>query len=137
MSQSAIRAALEAPLATWAAAQNPPLPVAWENVALDAQGRHIRASLLPAQTLSFDLLGKHRRFQGIFQLTLVMPTNAGMRDTEALVAGIGALYPNAARFTSGGISVLIAKPASAAPPLVDDGQLAVPVSIRYQADTTV
>ena len=53
MSQQRIRSAFESRLATWAASKG--LPVVWQNVgAGSVSGDHLRAFLLPAQTLSSD-----------------------------------------------------------------------------------
>lgn len=137
MSQALIRAALETPLATWAAAQSPAISVAWENVTFSPGSRYVRANLLPAQTISLDLLGKHRRYQGLLQVTLVMPQGAGMGATEALVSSLEALYPQHAWFTAGGLSVQIVRPMSAASGIPGDGDVSVPVTCRYQADIVV
>ncbi len=135
MSQALIREAFETALQAWADGHS--FLVAWENAAFDPAETYVRANLLPAQTLSYDLLGKHRRFQGLFQITLVMPPNEGMQPTEALIAELEALFPYATRLTAGGVSILIARPLTAAPPIFDDGRISVPVTVRYAADVTV
>ncbi len=137
MSQALIRAALETPLATWAAAQSPAIPVAWENVTFQPGERYIRANLLPAQTISLDLLGKHRRYQGLLQITLVLPQGPGMGDAEELVSSLEALYPQHAIFTAAGLGVQIVRPMSAASGIPGDGDVSVPVTCRYQVDIVV
>ena len=137
MSQALIRAAFETPLAAWAAVQSPALPVAWENVTFAPGTRHVRANLLPAATVSLDLLGRHRRYQGIFQVSLVMPQGDGMGPTEALVSSLEAEFPQHALFTSGGIRIYIVRPMSAAAALTSADDVMTPCSFRYSSDIVV
>ena len=135
MTQARVRAALETVLETWATAQS--MLVAWENVTFDPGTQYVRSNLLPAQTQSFDLLGLHRRYQGVYQVTLVMPQGVGMGATEALVASLEVSFPQHTYFVSGGLRVLISRPMSAAGSFTGDGEVSVPVSCTYQADTIV
>jgi len=138
VSQALVRAAFETALSTWAAAQTPPIPVAWENVNFNPPAsRYIRANLLPADTASFDLLGKHRRYQGVLQIMLCMPLGVGKGATEALVSAIEALFPQAAWFTASAFRVQVASPMSAAPSFPDDSKMLTPVSCRYRSDIVV
>lgn len=132
MTQALVRAALETALDTWADAQS--IPVAWENVDFDPPASiYIRANILPAQTQSLDLLGKHRGYRGIFQVTLCMPRGVGPGASDALVADLDETFPRAAVFTAGGVRTQIVTPMSASTPIPDDDALLVPVSCQYLA----
>lgn len=134
MTQALVRAALETALDAWADAQSPAIPVAWENVTFTPPTtRHIRAFILPAETQSLDLLGKHRGFRGIFQVSLCMPIGTGMKATETLVNALDVLFARASYFTAGGVRTQIVTPMSASTPLQSDGFIITPVSCQYLA----
>jgi len=135
MTQARVRAALETALDTWATAQS--VQVAWENVVFEPGTQYARASLIPAATQSFDLLGLHRRYRGVFQVTLVMPQGVGMGSAEALVSSLESAFPQHQYFVSSGLRVFIVQPMSAAGAFSGDGESSVPVSCTYQADTLV
>lgn len=135
MSQARIRQALESALKTWADAQG--IVVAWENVTLVSPpaGAYLRSQLLPLPTESADIGGKNRRFGGVYQVTLVMPTGAGPGAADALAAAVAALYPPGVPIVVSGLSVWIVRPMSQAPPVVDRDRFIVPCSLTYAADT--
>lgn len=137
MSQALIRAAFEQALNTWAAAQTPAVPVAWENVVYTptAGARYARAFLLPARTTSDDLAGAHRHYEGVFQVSLVMPLGTGPAAAEALIASLDSAFPLTAPITSGSVKVFLLSPMSAAPALNEPDRFVVPVSCTYRADT--
>ncbi len=137
MSQTLVRAAFEQRLATWAAAQTEPIPVAYQGVEFDPPaGRYFRAFLLPNTTNSNTLDQTHRQFRGIFQVSIVMPAGAGLGGAEALVSALDELFTLTAPITSGSIKVVITSPMSAATAINEDGRMVVPVSCGYQADVT-
>lgn len=137
MSHRIIRSLYEQRLAAWAAARS--LPVAWQNVAFTppASGIYLRAFLLPADTDSLDLEGKHRLYTGVFQVSIVAPNGNGSGAAEQLAVDLDALYPNALRLTSGAFAVQIVSPCSQGPTIPGDTHSTVPVSFRYRADTAV
>lgn len=135
MSNKLCRQAIEARLSAWAAARSPALPVAWENVAFDPVAIYLRGFLLPAQTASADLAGKHREFHGIYQVSVVCPINQGPGIAEGIAAEIAALFPLNLRLAVTGLTVQINAPASAAQGGTDGNYYIVPVSFGYRADT--
>lgn len=134
MSQKAVRAALEARLAAWAAARVPALPIAWENTAAPSAMPYLRVNLLPASTRSDTLDGAHRAFSGVLQAMAVVSPGQGPAVAETIAAELDALFP-AALVLTGPPAIQITEPASTAPALQDDESYRVPVSIRYRADT--
>lgn len=135
MSNALIRAAFEQRLATWAAARSPALQIAYQNVAFTApNAAYLRAYLLPAETGSRDLLGTHRQYGGVFQVSIVTPHGAGPGAAEAIVSELNTLFPVNLRITSGAITVTVTRPASAGSGLTEPGLYIVPVDIRYRSD---
>lgn len=133
MSQSLIRAAFETRLKTWADAQTPAIPLAWQNVPFaPTPGRYARALLLPSPTRCDTLEGGHRRYQGIFQVSLVMPVGAGSRTAEVLAGDLDATFPMT--FEHDGLRICLLQPMSAAPAIADADRYVIPVSAPYRVD---
>lgn len=138
MTQRRVRQAFEVPLKTWASAQVPPVPVAWENSTFKPPaGRYLRAYLLPADTASYDLLGKHRCYRGIFQLTLCLPLQTGMKAAEVMAEAIGALYPVNTAIVVDDLRVYPVSPMSTARAIPEDDCISLPLSCRYEAHDVV
>lgn len=138
MSNAIIRSALEGRLKTWADAQSPPIPIAFQNAPFTPpnQARYMRAFLLPAETDSNDLAGEHRAYMGLLQVSICVPDGTGSGAAETLSTAIEALFPVSLRLVKSGLTVMITKPASAGPALPEAGIYVVPMSIRYRADKT-
>lgn len=136
MSQDRIRTALETVLSTWAAAQSPAIPVAWENVEFtQPEGRYLRAFLLPAQTISADIGRANRRYAGVFQVSVVMPLGDGPVPAEVIVASLAALFPPATPIVQSGLTVWIKDPLSPSPAITERDRYRIPCSLSYLADT--
>lgn len=136
MSDALVRAAFETRIAAWAAAQSPPIPVAYENVTFTPPaGRYLRCWLLPVPTQAetFDGLGRLRR--GIFQVDLCLPMGAGSGAAQALLSSLDAAFPLTGPMTQGGISVYLLTPLSGAAGRPDGDHYVVPVSCEYRSDT--
>lgn len=136
MSQAIIRQALETKLNTWAAAQTPSIPVAWENVPFTPPStRYIRSNILPAPTTSGTLARTHVRYSGILQVTLVMPNNSGPSAADALIDSLRTAFDPALLITQGAIKIYVIEPASPSPPLQEQDRFIIPVSIQYECHT--
>lgn len=136
MSQDRVRKAFESKLKTWAAAQSPAIPVAWENTDFKpTAGAYIEPSLIPVRTVTETLDGVHRRFMGLFQVSLVMPIDSGPGDAEALVKALDALYPLTTPLTADGLVIVLLQPMSAAPAVPRPDRYVIPVTCSYRADT--
>lgn len=138
MSQDRIRYLLETRLANWAAARNPTLTVAWQNHPFTPPtGSYLRAFLLPATTGSNDLAGAHRRYTGVFQVSIVAPAGAGSRAAESIANELETLFPLnlALSIVSPAFRVSIISPVTIAPAIQEGDRYTVPVSFRYRSDT--
>ena len=133
MSQPRIRAAFESRLAAWAAGKG--LPVVWQNVgAGNMTGDHLRAFLLPAQTLSMDIAGEHRGYRGVFQVSIFTKPGIGANRAESLARELDDLFPVALRMLSAGLTVQVMTPMASRPSIVETDWYSVPVDCRYGAE---
>jgi hypothetical protein len=137
MSQKAISVILQTRLNSWAAAQSPPVRVAWPNVPFTPTTgeTYIRVSELPNDTDSKDLAGAHRLYQGVFQMTIVRPAGTGAGPAHDMVASLAAHFPVNGRYTSGSVTVHVTKPVSEGPPIQEGNTYEVPAWFSYRCDT--
>jgi hypothetical protein len=136
MSVARIRAAFESSLATWAASKV--LPVVWQNVgAGNMTGDHLRAYLLPAQTLSMDIAGEHRGYRGVFQVSIFTKPGIGANRAESLARELDELFPVAKRMLSAGVTVQIMTPMATRPAVSETDWFHLPVDCRYAADEVI
>ncbi len=139
MSQDRIRYLLETRLANWAAARSPALSIAWQNHPFTPpDGMYLRAFLLPATTGSDDLQGSHRRYIGVYQVSIVAPPGSGSGAAESVANEIAALFPVnlALSIVSPAFRVSVLTPCSIATAIQESDRYVVPVSFRYRSDTT-
>ena len=139
MSNAIIRSALESRLKTWADAQVPPIPIAYQNAPFTAptQSRYLRAYLLPAETSSRLVEGTDRSYMGMFQISICVPEGTGPGAAEQLIASLETLFPAPLTISKSGLNIRITKPISASPSMQETGLYVVPVNIRYRVDKTI
>lgn len=133
MSNQIIRAELESRLKAWAAAQMPPIPVAWQGAPFNkpVEGVWLEALLLPNDTLNIDLSGKRKTYMGLFQINCWSKSGKGMGVVEALAQNVINLFPMLPKI---GL-VSIEQTPSAEKPISDtSGWVIVPVTIRYRME---
>lgn len=132
-----IRAAIEARLTTWAKAQTPIIPIAYENnnyVPVTGQ-RYLRGTLLPADTLNPSQGGEHKRYRGIYQVDVFMPANGGTGGASALTKAIEVLFKCPTAIPRDGVNVRINRTPSVGRGAPDGaGFYMVPVSVWYDLD---
>lgn len=95
MSNAIIRAYMEGKIATWAAAQSPAIPVAYEDVPFTppATGHYLEVFLMPAATLTATIKGTRGRMIGLFQINLYTRAGQGSGPSETLAQSIIAAFP--------------------------------------------
>jgi hypothetical protein len=137
MSEALIRKAFEAKLKTWADAQVAPVTVAWQNVELTQAPveRYLRSFLLPLPTLSEDLGRVHRRFEGVYQITVVEKFGVGTGPSNTVIAALAALFPTTTDLVEGSLRIHILQPLSAATGIQTRDRYEIPCSLSYRADT--
>ena len=134
MSNAKIRAELETRLKTWADAQTPQIPIAFQGVSFTkpADGSpYLEPILLPNPTLNKTVDGKRKTYIGIFQVNCWAQSGRGMGPVESLAQSVINLFPLLPKTGS----VSIEQTPAADSPLLDNGWLVVPVTIKYRMET--
>lgn len=138
MSLKIIRNALESRLSTWALAQSPPIPIAWQNMPFTppTQARYLRAFLLPAETQDLGEQDDLRAEIGLLQVSVCVPSGEGALSADTLADNLAALFPVALVIPAAGMSITITKTPYASPAQQETGLYVVPVNIRYWATSS-
>ena len=130
MSLAAIRAALETALN----GISPAIATAWENVPFTpTPGVPYQAPYLLTAAPANPVIGAAYMEQGVFQVNLFYPKDAGSADVTARAELIRATFPRLAGFPFTGGTVLIIETPEIGPPRADADRQMVPVKIKFQA----
>ena len=134
MSNALIRKAFESKLKTWADAQVPKIPIAFEGASFSKpnSGAYIEPVLIPNVTINNELSGKRTTLLGIFEVRCWHPSGTGMGGVEQLASSIINLFPLLPKV--GRVSVE-STPHSEQPSFDDAGWIIVPVLIFYRFET--
>jgi hypothetical protein len=138
MSDRIIRSLFEARLKAWADARLPKLPIAYEDVSFapPADGSaYLKAFLLPGNTDSEDLEGKHTSYRGVFQISVVTATGSGRGAAGLIAEDIAMLFPNNLALTKADFTVYVRSPMATAAALQGETTSSLPLSFQYRADT--
>lgn len=131
MSLVLVRAALETALA----AMSPALATAWENVPFTPPAAAVpyqAAYLIPAAPDNAEFGSAHFE-QGIFQVSLFYPLQAGSNAAAARAEMLRALFKRGASFTSSGVTVTVDRTPEVSQGTVDGDRWFLPVKIRVSA----
>ena len=128
MSLVAVRTALEVALA----AMSPALATAWENVPYEPVSGtpYQRVFLLPAAPDNPEM-GRLAREQGIFQISLAYPLNAGPGAALARAELIRDTFYRGATFTASGVTTTIERTPEISPGRIEEDRYVVPVRVRF------
>ena len=132
MSQVSIRAALETALA----AMTPAITTSWENVSFvpPASSVPYQAAYLLFATPDNPTFGnKYHRENGIFQVSLNYPLQAGDSAARTRAELIRTTFYRGASFASGGVTVTIEKTPEITSGTPDGDRWMVAVKIRFYA----
>lgn len=134
MGNSTIRSILETQLKTWADAQVPKIPIAFEGNSFTKPptGGFVEPILIPNVTVNNDLSGKRKTYHGIFEVRCWHPSGKGMGGVEKLATRIINLFPLLPK--SGNLSVENT-PYAEQPDFDAAGWIIVPVLILYRYET--
>lgn len=132
MSIPTIRAVFESRLKTWADAQAPVIPVAFQGVGFQKPDKKpfLECFLMPNVVMNRDVSAAHERHLGYFQVNCWAPSGLGMGQAEALAQSVKALFPVVPK--TGSVSV--ETPPKIDKALVDSTEawVIVPVLITYR-----
>ena len=134
MSNSIIRSELEVRLKTWADAQTPKIPVAFENISFlkPTAGPFLEPLLIPNMTMNNELSGVRKTHMGIFEVRCWFPTGRGMGDIEKLSNNIVNLFRLVPKV--GKVSIENS-PYAERPQFDEAGWIIVPVLILYRYES--
>nr|ADV36523.1 gp13 [Edwardsiella phage eiMSLS] len=142
MSVSRIRALLEGHLSAVVVGLEYPLGdilVAWENTPTDRPSLTnvmLVPNLMPAESDSISLQQTDVIYQGIFQITAMIPAGHGTRAPEKLADDIAAAFPATLMLRdASGFAVGVSGPASVFNGLATDTGYNIPISVTYRALT--
>lgn len=138
MSDRIIRSLFEARLKAWADARVPKLVIAYEGstFAPPAGGAtYLKAYLMPGNTDSEDLAGKHVSYRGVFQVSVVTASGSGTGIAGAIAEEIALLYPNNLPLTKADFTVYVRSPMATAASIQGETASTLPLSFQYRADT--
>ena len=131
MSLIAVRIALESKLS----AMTPSLSTAWENVPFTPVTGvpYAAAYLMPATPANPTMGDGYYREQGIFQVTLMYPLQAGPKTAADRAELIRAAFKRGTTLTKSTVSVIIERTPEIGQGRVDGDRWALPVKIRWYA----
>lgn len=140
MSQDKIRAIFEQILTDYAEDNN--LRVKYQNVNFTplAKETYLQSDLIPVSTNSRDLQGKHRNYNGVYQITIVTEKGVGtlrakqiLEDLEELFPLYTPLYEDPLDLDSFYVQVIT--PFQSPQGDIGETDAVFPVSFDYRADT--
>ena len=111
MSLAIIRKAFESRLKTYGLTKA--LPIAYEGVDFNppTSMKYLKCYLLPAATQAPTLDGVMREYAGVFQVTVVVPSNIGNGLLSQIAQELDAVYP--ASFVQDSVRVFMTQPMGA------------------------
>jgi hypothetical protein len=140
MSQARIRNLFDTRVREWTLSRRTQIPIVVQNVGSSVPNTlHIQLFMLPAPTLSADLEGKHRSYNGAYQINIVTRLGAGPGETDRLVEELEALFPVNLRLTidQPEFAVQVMTPFSPRPPVPEPDRYTVPGFFTYRSDLII
>ena len=127
------RTEIETKISDWAKAQNPPIPVAFQNVKFvkPVSGPYLEVIMLGDNSINRNVAADGVRTTGIFQVNCFTPANQGMGQVEALAKGIADLFPVLPK--TGTVS--IEAPLNTSGSLIVDAFVCIPVRASYRIES--
>lgn len=130
MNQTTINQALESKLSS--VASDLGVSVAWDNIPFTPGDEpYLRSHVLPSVTVSNDLGGQMKVWQGVFQVDVCAPVSEGKASAVKMADDIVAAFPLNLELASG---VYINSVASQYPALISGTTYKIPVSMNYRVD---
>ena len=136
MSQAAIRNLFQTAVSQYAATKG--IRVAFDNIQFTPQTNetYLVSHLMPASTDSRTLEGDHKRFLGVYQITIVTPSGTATANADVIASELQATFTVYKRYTnSTGFTVVVMSPLNVANGKVQNGGWVVPCYFNYRADT--
>lgn len=109
--------------------------IAYDNISFNPQGIiYLKSHLLPAKTTTFDLAQTTRVFEGIYQVSIVVPVNTGLSKANSIVSDIISSFQINTELIKDNFIVYVNSVPSAYSAIQDKTTYTIPISINYRAD---
>ncbi len=127
-----LRSEIESRLASFAAAQTPPIPISLENrkFSKPSEGYYLSVVFLDSTPISNNLSASGVRLYGLFQISCYGPLGVGTGEIEDLAQKIVDIYPVIPKVGT----VSIEKPLSIAQGFPMDNFFCVPITGKYRVE---
>lgn len=136
MSQARVRNLFQTAVAQYATSKS--LRVAYDNVQFTPTVSEIYlvCHLLPASTDTKSIGGDHKRFLGVFQITIVTPSGTATAKADEIASELQDIFTVYKRYTDyTGFTVIVMSPLNVPQGKVQNGGWIVPCYFNYRADT--
>jgi len=136
MSQARVRNLFQTALNAYATTKN--IRVAFDNVQMvpRANETYLVSHLLPSSTATQTLNGDHKRFLGVYQITIVTPSGKATAQSDEIASELQEIFTIFKRYTdSDGFTVTVMTPLNVPEGKVQNGGWIVPCYFNYRADT--
>ena len=131
MSHARARRAIEVKLGAWADAK--PIEVAYGLEPFQPpQGQvYLRGFLIPASATSRYLASDAIEYRGIYQISIVCPSDTPISVPEGLIDGLSDLFMVDSQLARAGFEGIVLNPASQGPTINEPNTYTIPLSITY------
>lgn len=138
MSQARVRNLFQTALSQYATTKN--IRVAFDNIQtkpkFEANETYLVSHLLPSSTATQTLNGDHKRFLGVYQVTIVTPSGTATAKSDEIANDLQEMFTIFKRYTdSDGFAVTVMTPLNVPEGKVQNGGWIVPCYFNYRADT--
>jgi hypothetical protein len=129
-----IRQEVESAIASFAAAQNPVIPVAYEGVAFNkpVSSPWLEVVFLNSTTKNATLDATHTRTYGTVQVNVYVPDGKGMKQLDTLTSAVAALFPVANKALYSTFSV--EQPPNVSSAMIDTQFRVAAVRVQYRQE---
>lgn len=135
MSQARVRNLFQTALKQYADAKG--LRVAFDNVQMTPRANEVYlvSHLMPSSTATQTLNGDHKRFLGVYQITVVTPSGTATAKADEIATELQDIFTIFKRYTdSTGFTVTVMTPLNVPEGKVQNGGWIVPCYFNYRAD---
>lgn len=134
MSDQKIMAAFQVRLTSFAATKSVAIAYEGTSFAIDQTKTHLADYLLPANTDNPSMGRTHRRYLGIYQVTVDAPSGTNPVTLRNLANDLAGYFPRGQAMTQAGQRVWVTRTPSIGPLIAAAGRMTRAVSIPYQSD---
>lgn len=132
MSHARARRAIEVKLTAWADTESIPIVFGSEPFDPVAGQLYLHAFLIPASTTCRFLNASELEYRGIYQVSIVTPTDRLISVPEQILDELSALFPVDSSLERSGFLGLVSNPVEQGPTITEPDRYTVPASFTYR-----